>query len=359
MKIRLCKASESAIGAESPTGMTDVINRPLIDVFVASGLDITAEFEGFAKKNHTHTPNEIFGGLVDIDVRFGKPVTIDDQLVSTLANGTKPLDITSRTLVDNLNADLLDGKEAASFADKATTLAGYGITDAYTKTEVDDAIANNDSGGVTTLPYPDNPPTSPSPYDDEFNVSVLDPKWTILTNLAAPNTYDINTTVPGWIIGKFSSVTGPTLELEQTVSGFPAGTTFSITAKVSGSPIANYGGIVVRAKDTAIGNNSIYIALQFANTYTVNYGKRASGVDTFTIGQKAWTDSGTYLHMQREATNTWLFFCSTDGITWFSIKPDIVLAFDITKLYLSISGPNSANKSRSGIDWFRVNWLTL
>lgn len=32
--------------------------------------------------------------------------------------------------------------ELAKKSDKATTLAGYGIGDAYTKTEVDDAIAN-------------------------------------------------------------------------------------------------------------------------------------------------------------------------------------------------------------------------
>ena len=32
--------------------------------------------------------------------------------------------------------------ELAKKADKATTLSGYGIGDAYTKTEVNDAIAN-------------------------------------------------------------------------------------------------------------------------------------------------------------------------------------------------------------------------
>lgn len=32
--------------------------------------------------------------------------------------------------------------ELAKKANKSTTLAGYGIGDAYTKTEVDDAIAN-------------------------------------------------------------------------------------------------------------------------------------------------------------------------------------------------------------------------
>ena len=44
-------------------------------------------------------------------------------------------------------ADLLDNLDTNK-ADKATNLAGYGITDAYTKGEVDDAIADAVSGGV-------------------------------------------------------------------------------------------------------------------------------------------------------------------------------------------------------------------
>lgn len=38
------------------------------------------------------------------------------QIVSTVATGTKPLSVTSTTLVDNLNADLLDGNHATAFA---------------------------------------------------------------------------------------------------------------------------------------------------------------------------------------------------------------------------------------------------
>jgi hypothetical protein len=41
---------------------------------------------------------------------------IDGQIVSTLADGTAPLVVTSTTLVANLNADLLDGNHAAAFA---------------------------------------------------------------------------------------------------------------------------------------------------------------------------------------------------------------------------------------------------
>lgn len=47
---------------------------------------------------------------------------------STIATGTSPLVVASTTLVTNLNADLLDGKEAAAFA----LLAGAAFTGAVT-----------------------------------------------------------------------------------------------------------------------------------------------------------------------------------------------------------------------------------
>ena len=60
------------------------------------------------------------------------------------------LKTTEKTNLVGAVNELSDGK-----ADKATTIAGYGITDAYTKTEVDTAIANAEHlkrSIVTTLP---------------------------------------------------------------------------------------------------------------------------------------------------------------------------------------------------------------
>lgn len=48
------------------------------------------------------------------------------QLISTIADGTKPLDITSKTMTTNLNADMVDGVHEASFvlADGSRALTG-------------------------------------------------------------------------------------------------------------------------------------------------------------------------------------------------------------------------------------------
>jgi len=48
-------------------------------------------------------------------IAIGKAVTTISQITSTLAIGTKPLAVTSTTMCDNLNVDLLDGYHAAAF----------------------------------------------------------------------------------------------------------------------------------------------------------------------------------------------------------------------------------------------------
>lgn len=69
-------------------------------------------------------------------------IRYSNQLASSVATGTAPLDVVSTSLCVNLNADLLDGHHGAyyldwdNFTDKPTTLAGYGITDAYIITDV-------------------------------------------------------------------------------------------------------------------------------------------------------------------------------------------------------------------------------
>lgn len=60
--------------------------------------------EAYSLTSHTHNYLPLTGG------------TISGQLVSTLAVGTPPLDVTSTTLNTNLNADLLDGLHGSSYA---------------------------------------------------------------------------------------------------------------------------------------------------------------------------------------------------------------------------------------------------
>lgn len=49
------------------------------------------------------------------------------QLISNIANGTAPLKVTSKTVVTNLNSDLLDGYHASKFYENGYTMFGYTI----------------------------------------------------------------------------------------------------------------------------------------------------------------------------------------------------------------------------------------
>jgi hypothetical protein len=55
-----------------------------------------------------------------LDVAYGS-IRTDNQLVSTVGEGTPPLSVNSTTLVNNLNADLLDGYHASSFTTSGHT----------------------------------------------------------------------------------------------------------------------------------------------------------------------------------------------------------------------------------------------
>lgn len=80
--------------------------------------------------------------------KFGHEVYVDGNVESTgqgrfLGIGTAPLLVASSLLVASLNADLLDGNHGSFYLDahnltnKYTTLAGWGIADAWTKAEAD------------------------------------------------------------------------------------------------------------------------------------------------------------------------------------------------------------------------------
>jgi len=64
-----------------------------------------------------------------------------EQLVSTQAQGTAPLEVTSTTVVSNLNADLLDGNHSTDFAGASATAA-----------ELADLQEQLDSLGVAKVP---------------------------------------------------------------------------------------------------------------------------------------------------------------------------------------------------------------
>jgi hypothetical protein len=95
-------------------GLDWAFNHPTIAAF-NSDTDYYGNLGHFIAMKHTATDGILFTGFGDLSL---EPVGITKtakQIKSSLAIGTKPFDVTSTTMCDNLNADLLDGQHAAHF----------------------------------------------------------------------------------------------------------------------------------------------------------------------------------------------------------------------------------------------------
>lgn len=124
--------------------------RTLIDVELAKKVDkvegmglshndltdaLKANYDAaYAHSQVAHAPADAQANIIESVKVNGVALSVADKAV----------DITVPTKVSELTNDVpyLVAADIANKADKATTLAGYGIADAYTKTETDTAIAN-------------------------------------------------------------------------------------------------------------------------------------------------------------------------------------------------------------------------
>jgi len=80
--------------------------------------------------------NKLIGGIAALLAKVNKAGdTMTGQLISTLAIGTSPLAVTSTTVNTNLNADMVDGIHASSFA----LLSGATFTGSMIVKTVNDA----------------------------------------------------------------------------------------------------------------------------------------------------------------------------------------------------------------------------
>ncbi len=102
-------------------------------------ITISATVEGEAADDDWEVEGNDMYSIVSGDVGIGTSsparklhvvgdVRIDSQLVSTIPNGTPPFFISSKTEVDNLNADFVDGRDADEFADATHEHEGEEIT---------------------------------------------------------------------------------------------------------------------------------------------------------------------------------------------------------------------------------------
>ena len=131
-------------------GVQPATVAPLMDGTAAVGSSAK-----FAREDHVHpsdtskanVANPSFTGAVSIS-NLGKSITIHtDGLIEMEDGSSSPAQAYEVTLPQGSIGDVLATENyvttaIANKANKATTLAGYGITDAYTKTQTDAAISS-------------------------------------------------------------------------------------------------------------------------------------------------------------------------------------------------------------------------
>jgi len=95
----------------------DGINK--YGLYVASTGTFTGS-TGTGTKNYGFYLPAVTGADTNYGFYSVSNVTTEDQFISSLAIGTKPLDVTSTTVCTNLNADLLDGNHSSAFLTSVT-----------------------------------------------------------------------------------------------------------------------------------------------------------------------------------------------------------------------------------------------
>lgn len=125
-----------------------VIGEKYIDSSIVRNADLTTALAGKANTSHTHAQSEITG-LTDALTLLASTESVTAAIDSLRQEmlGDTPVD--AYNTFTELAAYIAEHKEVSDAltaavgnkADKATTLAGYGIGDAYTKTEVDTKIS--------------------------------------------------------------------------------------------------------------------------------------------------------------------------------------------------------------------------
>ena len=140
-----------------PAGVQPATAAPLMDGTAAVGSSAK-----YAKEDHRHPSdtskanvnNPQFTGSLTIGGSGNQSVEINNggEIIYTVGSTDNHVHLPENTDLDDVLATQSYVSTAISNkANKATTLAGYGITNAYTKTEVDTAITNAMKGGYTVV----------------------------------------------------------------------------------------------------------------------------------------------------------------------------------------------------------------
>ena len=146
----LVKTDAANVMVDESTTLAAKLTSILADIATkANTSDMTAALAGKADASHTHAQSEITG-LTDLLGTLATSESVTSAIDSLRQELLGDTPVEAYNTFTELAAYIAEHKDVADAltaavgnkADKATTLAGYGITDAYTSSEVDKKIAD-------------------------------------------------------------------------------------------------------------------------------------------------------------------------------------------------------------------------
>lgn len=146
----MVKTDANNVYVDETTTLASKLSAIIADIATKATIDdLNTGLSGKANASHTHAQSEITGltdALATLATSESVTAAIDDLRQEML--GDTPVE--AYNTFTELAAYIAEHKEVSDAltaavgnkADKATTISGYGITDAYTKTEVDTKISD-------------------------------------------------------------------------------------------------------------------------------------------------------------------------------------------------------------------------
>lgn len=202
------------------------------------------------------------------------------------------------------------------------------------------------------IPFPDTPPTTPTQWDDEFNSTTLDSKWTVTsTNIIS---HDINASLPSCL----SAVGGSSAGYFELMEAFaPGSSDFQLRGCFYGMMMKAYQGIGLQIYDALSVENGIKLWFENDGSNPVaDLATCTSGTWTYSQFSKNIYGNGKfYLHVQRRGGGIWDFYFSLDGHSWTPITTGYSKAFTVNYIGFILNHNTSGLVSNFACDWIRIN----
>lgn len=152
----MIKTTAANVYVDETTTLATKLSSIIADIATkASTSDLTSGLANKANVTHTHTQSEITG-LTDALALLASTESVTSAIDALRQEMLGDTPVEAYNTFTELAAYISEHKEVSDAltaaignkADKATTISGYGITDAYTKTETDQKISDAVAGAT-------------------------------------------------------------------------------------------------------------------------------------------------------------------------------------------------------------------